>query len=1157
MDERYYELKNKLEALGYTHTLPIEAVPLVECLTADLLQTTRSLQSYMDMAKEAIQQRDTIRLESEPYKCDNAKLIKENNYLHQQLLKNKEENQKLHLELRRKIQQYEQQIEKADENVIKFRTRCRDLELRGICADTLASRGKIHPKVSARQIGKNQGDTCYCRSPTGVQFQSKLEARLNQATENLELAQEKYQILSDEILTLQTQVKNRDEEILRLSTLLKGGRPYSAVSQDCCNKDMDKKILKTTVELQELEMVNAKLNKLLAESIDKQHEAMTRAVALSEKSSKLEEELRKVDALALKVEEECNKRLAEKTQELYKLQSQMENLIKSNIELERRLADKTLKTDPPRSASSDRELKFEHNLNNARAEIEKLQRENENLLALKQKFEENIKELQAKYQEKERCVCERRGSRTDIYQNTNVTSKWETQGVQKATSEQEFKSTTNVNIGSSPSLPALPPYATKEDLQQLLDNERRHYEKHMMSLQRKLTEALEKFNSQMTHSSSNGKSSSTNAFIKDLHKKICDCERQLLDLKDENDTLRRKISTHNISSEHNTNKYFELEEKIRQLNKENSEISKENIQLTNLLSCAKQGQIDRHSIDREKERLNAKINQLNEELTNAKYDSTSRRRERDEYQSRYMQAFQEIEHLKSELVAKNAQYDQLYEENTTYRMNNRTGRASVDHLRDECEHLRDQIKKLQLELIQEKTLNSQMKNLQIETERSSCEVQNQITGVQKQLSLTRDKYSTVERRNKELLSEIASLRGERNSLLDTIKKIDQERDMLVVQVDNKTEAMSMLECQIQNKNYEIEKLEADIIELKRRAATKEAVEHRLRDTEARAEMLISDIQSLTNQRDNAIIENQRLQNSLANVSSELKITKMEYDKSLNEIETMKSQLQHYVAEVKRIEDLLSRKETERSEMLEHFASLSVEANILENNNHSLENETASKSMQLQTALDKVQDFESKIFEKDSIIESQSATIASMKYKISALEKETNLLREERSILEKNISYLKEICQGLESEKHGLMKGMGDNDTELHLYEERMRKLSDSKAKFELESTQSKLAIESLETLLSQARREVVELKLALQEATSETKQLKKQISESNFRLQSLEGQAREYRERAEDATLQLQDLHQKSNDELFERMRARELSAIGEMTSRAYSSGTL
>lgn len=62
--------------------------------------------------------------------------------------------------------------------------------------------------------------------------------------------------------------------------------------------------------------------------------------------------------------------------------------------------------------------------------------------------------------------------------------------------------------------------------------------------------------------------------------------------------------------------------------------------------------------------------------------------------------------------------------------------------------------------------------------------------------------------------------------------------------------------------------------------------------------------------------------------------------SEKEVNRLKNQLQQYVQEVQKAEELLYRKEEEREEMLQHYKSLSQDALALEGNNQSLETEAA-------------------------------------------------------------------------------------------------------------------------------------------------------------------------------------------------------------------------
>lgn len=92
--------------------------------------------------------------------------------------------------------------------------------------------------------------------------------------------------------------------------------------------------------------------------------------------------------------------------------------------------------------------------------------------------------------------------------------------------------------------------------------------------------------------------------------------------------------------------------------------------------------------------------------------------------------------------------------------------------------------------------------------------------------------------------------------------------------------------------------------------------------------------------ENALHDNRRLTNELADMECKNSLFKIKLDESEKEVDKVKKQLQQYVQEVQRAEDVLLRKEEERNDMLENYLTLSHDAVVLEGNNQSLELEAA-------------------------------------------------------------------------------------------------------------------------------------------------------------------------------------------------------------------------
>ncbi|CAK1545006.1 unnamed protein product [Leptosia nina] len=1051
MTEAYINLKRKLEELGYNNALPVDAVNLVECILADLLQTTRSLQHYMKVSKEALLQRDTLLSELEPYKCDNAKLIQENNQLHHDIIRLKEEHLKILRETQRKIKTLSDEVIKKDSIISKLQHDVRDLSLRGLCAETLSSRNRSKRK----DAGDNEASKiCVCHD------KSNFDKDLTEKLRMIQSLQEQVDSYSDEIHLLKNQVQHRGDEITRLKGLLEGGRPFSAITKEYYGDKPEDKILCFKKQFKELENCNEALKKELDKGLEKQHEAMLRALDLADKNKALKDELHKMDTLALKVEDDCNKRLNEMTNEIMLLQNKIEILTLKNSKLEKSSSD----CQSIKKSENYQIYNGDSNNNVLYNEIKDLMQSHINLL-------EKISSL---------------SQNTKYHQHDNRNS--------------DFS----------------PKCLTKTDLQNMLQDERQKYEKHINSIQEKLNETINLFSNQCKNPKSISPTSD-NSFIRDLHVKLCESEQKILLLKKENDDLKRITL---LQDEGNKNNYKEI---IKHLNLENSELSKENIELSKqinqLKTNGKECNRNNNYIVEQNNKLQKQVDMLTKEINSLRKDSQ-------ENTMRYKDILDACDRLKRDLVLKQRQIDQLEEENSSYKVTNRTGKASSERLREECCTLREQIKKLQSDLIKEKTVASQIRNLQLETERSTTESQSELLCTQRKLSNAKDAIETLERKCKDYQAEICVLKSDKSNLIDNIKTMDKERDRLVLELDQKTENVSMLDQKLKSQLYDISKLEGELSDLQRKFNLSKISEHKITDYESQISFLNGEILRLTQQCDTAAIENKHLQNSLADANGSLKITKIELEKSRREVDGLKQQLQHYVAEIRRIEELLSQKEAERSDMLEHFASLSVEANILENTNHSLESESASKSLQLQSYISKIQCLEEKVIDKDKLIDSQAARIATLTCNISSMEQEIRLITEEKSVLEQNVHYLKKMCQGLQVNQKA---SINDTDSELKLYESRIRNLSNAKEKLELERKELTEKILTTENLLTNARKEIIELKLALQDATTETKSLQERVSTFNRRESDSENAIS--REELELPLILDSTIHEESNED--------------------------
>uniref|UniRef100_A0A8D2Q958 Centrosomal protein of 135 kDa n=1 Tax=Varanus komodoensis TaxID=61221 RepID=A0A8D2Q958_VARKO len=90
-ERKFINLRKRLDQLGYRQPLGVESLPLVEKLFSDLVHTTESLRSAKLSAGKIEKEYSNFDVVLEPYREENARLTRENNELHLEVLKLKEQ----------------------------------------------------------------------------------------------------------------------------------------------------------------------------------------------------------------------------------------------------------------------------------------------------------------------------------------------------------------------------------------------------------------------------------------------------------------------------------------------------------------------------------------------------------------------------------------------------------------------------------------------------------------------------------------------------------------------------------------------------------------------------------------------------------------------------------------------------------------------------------------------------------------------------------------------------------------------------------------------------------------------------------------------------------------------------------------------------------
>lgn len=269
---------------------------------------------------------------------------------------------------------------------------------------------------------------------------------------------------------------------------------------------------------------------------------------------------------------------------------------------------------------------------------------------------------------------------------------------------------------------------------------------------------------------------------------------------------------------------------------------------------------------------------------------------------------------------------------------------TVTLLKEELKELRGRLKDLQGENTALRSTNNHLKILNEQTEKVLVQNHNKLVHSEAQLGETSSKLNSLDATREQLRQELEMLKPQLNQLRSSEVQLMNEKDNLVIELDQKTEKAFGLEQEIKRLKTDKRDLEMLVDQLRRRLDElrndSDLKEKQYHDVACETGTLRSQIATLKRNADTARSENGRLVGELTDASSELKITRQKLKETQKEVDGLRVQLQQYVQEVQRAENLLARKELEREEMLDHFKSLSQDTIALEGNNQALEMMTA-------------------------------------------------------------------------------------------------------------------------------------------------------------------------------------------------------------------------
>lgn len=363
-ERKFTALRKRLDQLGYRQPVGIESLPLVEKLFGDLLHTTESLKKAKLQLSKQNDQKGVWEQQVEPYRLDNARLVRENNEMHQKVMKLKESTEikirDLKATLRRldhentdikflntqyvqKIQSMEKESQVKSEKIVELQEKNLDAIIQ-----TPGGRKKKIPSRRQRMDVESllpethlvaSGDASILKpvtepDPYVADLLKMADLRISQLQNSVASLEQGGEEAERRIASLRKQIESRDAEIERLNEQLTGGRPPEVLAIEGRKDSNEKMVAHLNVQIDFLQQANHTLEDKLSTS-----EAACRRIEgecseLHVKNASICAELQSISELVGQMEKEKASELADAAEKLSAQEALYEDMVQKLSDLQ-------------------------------------------------------------------------------------------------------------------------------------------------------------------------------------------------------------------------------------------------------------------------------------------------------------------------------------------------------------------------------------------------------------------------------------------------------------------------------------------------------------------------------------------------------------------------------------------------------------------------------------------------------------------------------------------------------------------------------------------------------------------------------------------------------------------------------------------------------
>ncbi|XP_025942215.1 centrosomal protein of 135 kDa isoform X4 [Apteryx rowi] len=991
-ERKFINLRKRLDQLGYRQPLGVESLPLVEKLFSDLVHTTESLRSAKLSAGKIEKECSNYDAILEPYKTENAKLTRENNELHLEILKLKEQSDRHVKDLRATLRKVEHEtadlkflnnqyihkikmLEKENKAKTEKIQQLQEKNLQAVVQTPGGRKRSIPFRRQRMQIDQPvppSGVRAYPvpqpEDPYIADLLQVADNRIHELQSEVTELQEKLEISERGMKNYSKQVELRDKEIERLVLALDGGRSHDVMSLESRSKSNEKLIAHLNLQVEYLQQTNKELENRIQELLDTKQNVTSEVVQLSNKNEELCQELNEIDHLAQELErhkeivlETADKEIGEAKKEIERKHGEIQDLEETIARLKSELCscrrEKERLSEELFGKSDDKE-NLELLLNQLEQEKQRLSEKVENLEIKERELVLEIERMRLGYGI---ALGDKSPSRLDAFVKTLEDDrdyyKRELEYLQKMIKRRSSPSRRTPEKSEDLRLVT----RERDELQSMLDR----FEKHMIEIQSNV--------------------------------KLLTAERDRLNVlyeqsQGELNRLRREAKHNLLSQSH-------VEEE-------------RDIAVTDFRRLMAEKESLREKLKIQQEAANLEKSKMQHDISELENNIQGFEMERCELKTTISVLKERINSLENELKMKSSKLAQTSDDSSQFKA----------------------------ELCSLQLLNEQL--------------QRSVEDLQHRLSLKKDELQSAQEEIVKLEEKIDRLNQRSTSqdetvdvLRSTITVLDKEKDSLQETVDEKTERIACLDDNLANKEKTITHLRLTLSELESsKDQLKDMLSNRDREiTSLQRQLDASHIELAETGRvkEIALKENRRLQDDLTTMTREnqewirmhsrweqkrfpfqcVKAVSTELEDAIREKEEMKTRVHNYITEVSRFESLMALKEKENQDLLEKFRMLHMQAEDWEIKAHQAEGEGSSIRLELLSVdtdrrhlRERVELLEKEIQEHIVAHQTYESQISSITKNMSKLEEDLKRESQEKSSVLADLTSVRELCVKLESSK---------------------------------------------------------------------------------------------------------------------------------------------